>query len=305
MLRATCLLLLLAPVWGLFSACGDGGPGEAAGPETCAVSTVEVEHARVPLPIPGLYWGQEIWVTYKSDVHQDYGVRSSRSRAEALDLARKLCRAVEGGEDIGPLARRWSNGMGGLAEGFAVVPEPAHRAAPDARDLALIQTQPGELTPLLEWRGGFWFARRVTKERGQALGAKLAQRAATRAKARVIHIHHSGAFPRRHEFDAYTKEQAVAKAWGLIRKIQDGADFEELARLHSNDARTRAQGGLLSTKDPRTGEPTEWVHWGDRSFSQPLLDVILEKAVPGTLWPEPVLSGQGVDLVLVLQRESP
>ena len=300
--RVTCLGLLLF-LGGSLLGCGKGDP-PAASVDGCAVTEIDIRAARLPRPIAGLYWGQEIWVTYKSDVHQDYGVRSSRSRDEALELARSLCRAVHGGEDIGVLARKWSNGMGGLARGFAVVPEPSHRDDPDARDVALMMATPGALTPLIEWRGGFWFARRIPAAEGRALAALLEREMGKRAKARVIHIHHQGAFPRRYQFDDFTKEQAITKAWALIREIQNGADFEELARLHNNDRDTRARGGLLTSKDPRTGEPTEWIRWADRRLNQPLLDVILEKATVGTVWPEPVVSGQGVDVVLVLARET-
>jgi len=297
------------------AACGENGAGTGHGkpargggaspePQGCAVSKIDVRAARVPRPVPGLYWGQEIWLTYKSEAYSDFGFRSHRSRSEALDLARKLCAAVRAGEDIGVLARKWSNGLGGIAKGFAVVPEPAHREDPDERDIALITTSPGAITPLIEWRGGFWFAKRVAAEKGRALGRLLEQEVTKRAQARVIHIHHRGAFPRRADFDQYTQQQAVQKAWAIIRSVQKGADFQDLARRHSNDQKTRARSGLLSTIDPITKKPTDWVRWGDRNFSQPLLDVILGKGVVGTIWPEPVISGQGVDIVLVVARES-
>lgn len=303
-----CALLLFAGT--LSAACGDGGDAEdgqgvgARIPKACGLATIDVRAARVPRPIPGLYWGQEIWLTYRSEEYGIHGVRATRSREEALDLARKLCAAVHGGEDIGVLARKYSNGMGGVARGFAVVPEPSHRSAPDARDIALMNAEVGEITPLIEWRGGFWFARRIPPEQGRQLGDLLQREASKRARARVIHIHHRDAWPRRHQFDQYTKQQAVEKAWALIREIQRGKDFAALARLHSNDKKTRENSGLLTTIHPITKEPTEWVRWGDRNFSQPLLDVLLEKGVPGKLWPEPVISGQGVDVVFLVERKS-
>ena len=57
-------------------------------------------------------------------------------------------------------------------------------------------------------------------------------------------------------------------------------------------------------KDPISKKRTEWVRWGDRNFSQPLLEVILDKGRPGALWPAPVISGQGVDIVFVLERKT-
>ena len=58
------------------------------------------------------------------------------------------------------------------------------------------------------------------------------------------------------------------------------------------------------TTDPITKKPTEWIRWGDRNFSQPLLEVILDKATPGQVWPQPIISGQGIDIALVLERQS-
>lgn len=260
----------------------------------------------VALPLEGICWAQEIWISYRSEAHVGQGFRYPRTREEALAKARDLCRKVHAGADIGVLARRWSNGDFGLADGLCVAPEPSHRTKPDARDVTLSRTAVGALTPLIEWRGGFWFARRITERAGRVLDAKLRKAQRVRARARVIHIHHAGAFPRRHEFDRFTKAEAVAKAWAIIRELErkDGPTFADLSRKHNNDQGTRERDGLLTTRHPRTKEQTEWIRWGDRNFSQQLLDVLLEKGTPGKLWPEPVVSGQGVDVVLLLERRS-
>jgi peptidyl-prolyl cis-trans isomerase SurA len=41
------------------------------------------------------------------------------------------------------------------------------------------------------------------------------------------------------------EKQALQKAKGMYRQLQSGADFESLARLHSDDSRSAARGGNL------------------------------------------------------------
>ncbi len=308
LLAAWTLLLLLC-------GCGDDGKappaaspagGPPAVPRACGVTPVNLRQA--PRTLPGVYWGQEIWLSWRDPKFsgKGFGFRYPRSRDEALAKARELCAQVHAGADLGQLARRWSNGDFGIADGLCVVPEPAHRTAPDERDVTLFRTPPGHLTPLIEWRGGFWFARRITRQAGRILDVKLRRAMKVRARARVIHIHHRGAFPRRQEFDDFLQEQAVRKAWQILAELRrpGGPTFDKLAREHCNDARARKRGGLLQTRDPVTGKPTEWIRWGDRNFNQPMLDVILEKGTPGNVWPKPVISGQGVDVVFVLERRT-
>ncbi|MDA1194428.1 MAG: peptidylprolyl isomerase [Planctomycetota bacterium] len=272
-------------------------------PGVCAVSTIDVDAARVPRPLEGVYFGQEVWLSYQSKEHEGLGYRFPRTRDEALHRIRQLCAQAHAGADVGALAREWSNAPGARAYGLCAVPLPAARNDPDARDVALFQARVGELTPLLEWHGGFWFARRIEDGKGRALGAELEQAARVRARARVIHIHHAGAWPRRYEFDRHPQEKAIATARWIIQEVRKGADFAGLAEKWSNDE-SRRQGGLLRSKHPVTGEPTEWLRWGDRNFPQPILDVILELGTPGEVWPEPVVSGWGVDVVFVVERRS-
>ncbi|MDJ0521861.1 MAG: hypothetical protein QNJ90_07275 [Planctomycetota bacterium] len=299
-MRATCLLLLL----GLAACGGETATQEPEDSRPCRVQPVDMRG--VPLPLKEITWAQEIWISYLSDEHIGQGFRYPRSRDEALAKARDLCRRVHAGADIGTLARRWSNGDFGLADGLCVAPEPSHRTKPDERDVTLSRTAVGDLTPLIEWRGGFWFARRITEREGRRLDAKLRKALKLRARARVIHIHHAGAAPRRHEFDRFPKEKAVAKAWAIIRELEreGGPSFPEMSRQHNNDAGARERDGLLTTIDPISKQKTEWIRWNDRNFSRQLLEVILETGTPGRVHPEPVISGQGVDVVYVLERRS-
>lgn len=295
------------------AACGDddgarprsvGGLDSTPLPEGCQTRSIDPATVRVPRPMTGVYFGREIWLSYHSKEHEGDGMRFPRTREEALHKIRQLCTLAHGGADMGELARKWSNAAGGRAGGLCAVPLPANRDDPDARDIALFRTPIGSFTPLLEWRGGFWFAQRISEREGRELGLQLQEAARTRARARVIHIHHAGAWPRRVEFDKHPKERAIQTARWIIQEVQKGAAFDALARKYSNDGPSRARGGLLETKHPVTGETTDWIRWGDRNFPEPVLDVILEKGTPGEVWPEPVVSGWGVDVVLVLERRT-
>ncbi|MDF1700685.1 MAG: peptidylprolyl isomerase [Planctomycetota bacterium] len=300
-LRLLLATVLLACPLG---ACGEGEHGDGAktfAPGTCEVASIDVAKARIPRPLNGIYFAQEVWLSYHSKEHEGQGYRFPRTRAEALHKIRQLCRQAHTGADIGALARQWSNAAGARAHGFCAAPLPQNRAKPDARDVALFQTPVGAITPLLEWRGGFWFAKRIADKEGRALGAELEKASKLRARARMIHIHHAGAYPRLVEFDNHPQAKAIATARWIIQEAQKGADFAALAKKWSNDV-SRAQGGLLETKHPITGAKTEWIRWGDRKFSQQALDVILAEGTPGEVWPEPVISGQGVDVILVLER---
>ncbi len=301
-MRSLLLLIGLA----CLAACGEG---ESDAPEkptlppgTCSISTIDAPKANVPRPLKGVYFGQEIWVSYRSKEFEGVGFRHSRERPIALHKARGLCRRVHTGEDIGVLARKWSNQGGAQADGFCAVPLPGNRNNPDARDIALFKTPVGQITPLIEWKGGFWFAKRISDAQGRALSDQLRRATKVRARARAIHIHHAGAFPRRHQFDTHPKKLALSTARWLIQELQRGVKFETLAKKWSNDGPSRERGGLLQTKHPVTKKPTEWIRWGDRNFSQQVLDVILRHGKPGEVWPTPVESGMGVDVVLVLER---
>lgn len=302
-MRIVRALLWLVPCL-LAAGCGeDEADPQADAAHACRVSTIDVARARVPRPMPGLHFGQEIWLSYHSPEHEGQGYRFPRTRDEALHKIRQLCAQVRAGADIGALARRWSNAAGGRADGLCAVPLPQNRVKPDARDIALYRTPVGALTPLLEWRGGFWFARRIAEGQGQALGQKLAKAAKVRARARIIHIHHAGAWPRRVEFDRHPQAKAIATARWIIAQARNEEEFAALAKKYSNDV-SRTRGGLLETKHPTTGETTEWIRWGDRNFPQPALEVILEHGTPGAVHPEPVVSGWGVDVVFVIERRT-
>lgn len=293
--RGLGLLLFLA-------ACGgpDAGPDRAGGCPGVG-GALPGRRPTPPLPLVGPIHAQEIWITYDSPAHAHLGRRLPRPRAEALTLVHELCRRVKAGESLGALARRHSGAPGGVAQGYAGV-LPRDAARPDERDLALARTPVGGLTPILDWNGGFWFAARVTPERGAELRALFERYRALRARVRAIAIGYAGSWPDRYEFRNFPQAHAEAKARALIARIQAGEPFERVAKEHSNDGPSRERGGLLLAKDPATGEVTEWLHWGDPDYPQPLLEAALETAPVGRVLPEPLVTPHGVFVVLVEAR---
>ncbi len=253
------------------------------------------------LPLSGSWHAQEVWITYDSPAHAHMGRRLPRTREAALELAHALCRRARAGESLGALARQHSGAPGAVAQGYAgVLPrDPVH---PDARDLAVARLEVGEISPIVDWNGGFWFAARVSSEQGQLLRESFERYRRLRARARVIAIGYAGSWPDRYEFRDFPREEAEAKARRLIDTIQRGETFDAVARAHSNDGPSRERGGLLMTKDPGSGATSEWLYWGDPDFPQPLLEAVLETAPVGRLLPTPIVTESGVFVLLVEER---
>ena len=142
-----------------------------------------------PRPIQGQMVAQEVWITYHSPEHNQYGRRTGRGRAEARKLVASLHQRVLDGEDIGKLALDFSNAPGGCAEGFSGA-LPSNARAPTERDRAVADVRIGEVTPILDWLGGFWFAKRVDLTRGRELQEQFDQFRLLRVKFRAIAILH-------------------------------------------------------------------------------------------------------------------
>jgi parvulin-like peptidyl-prolyl isomerase len=202
--------------------------------------------------------GQEIWVTYNSPEHAKYGTRTGRTREEALALAKELRAKVEAGADVGALAEEHSNAPGGSAEGFTGLRDPSRPGA-DVRDHALSRTPIGELTPVEEWLGGFWFARRVDLRRGAELQAKFDHAVRQRVRFQAVAIVWTGAEGlREDDIVRRTKEQALERAEACYARAKSGEPFENLAPLYSDDKESRARGGHVHVIGP-DGTSTEWV----------------------------------------------
>lgn len=294
-LAGLCALLVLG-------GCGPEAPTpEPIGGCTGVGGPAPIVRPPPALPLSGSLHAQEVWITYDSPAHAQMGRRMPRTREAALELAHALCRRARAGESLGALARRHSGAPGAVAQGYAGV-LPRDPVDPDPRDLAVAQLEVGEISPVLDWNGGFWFAARVSPEQGRLLRESFERYGRLRARARVIAIGYAGAYPDRYEFREFPRDEAEAKARRLIDAIQRGETFDAVAREHSNDGPSRLRGGLLMTKDPVTGAASEWLYWGDPDFPQPLLEAALETAPVGRLLPTPIVTESGVFVLLVEER---
>jgi hypothetical protein len=254
------------------------------------------------MPPSGVAFAQEIWISHtlpRGDGRP--GWRLPRTRDEALAIARGLYAKVEGGANIGSLARTASNAPGGRADGFA--PLPVLHDPSDARARVFLGTPVGALTPLIEYNGGFWFARRIDDTSGRVLEEKFQMECRRRARARVIVFLHKDAYLKREEVLGKTRETALAEAQTMFRMLEEGRSFESLAREFSNDTDSRARGGLLHASEPREGESPDWLRWGDRWLPADLLDVILYTGEVGKVHPRALDTSHGIVLVEILERE--
>ncbi len=284
--------LALAGALLVLAACGkDGASGDRGG--------AFVNPTFPDGPLQGQVYGQEIWLTYFDPPHARYGRRVNRTKEAALALARDLRERVKRGEDIGTLARSFSNAQGGVADGWTgVLPlDPGH---PTIRERALASVRPGEVTPIVDWLGGFWFGKRADETTGKRLEAEFHRLARLRVSFRAIVMVYRGSWmpdTALREQVTRSKEDALRLARALIVRLQSGERFEDLAKQYSNDGASAANGGLVTVQPPGGGgPPTPWIPMNHPSIPESVMKVVLEDD-PGTLHPEPIVSERGVFVI--------
>ena len=282
MTRLGLLLGVLAAL--LLGGCGDGNGAPAGG-------------GALARPIVG----QEIWISYFSPEAHPYGRRTGRSAGEAKALADALRELVLAGEAIGALAREHSNAPFAAADGFTGV-LPRDEQQPTATERALGAVAVGEVTPVLDYRGGYWFAQRIAPSRTRELEALLLRESGRRARFRSIALLYRGAWIADGEVRekvVRSKEDTIQLAQSLLAEITGGASFEEVARRASEDVSAEA-GGLVEVLRP-DGTRTPWVRRQEPQIPASVLEVVFTTEV-GTPHPEVIVSPRGVFLVLVEER---
>ncbi len=252
-------------------------------------------------PIRGEYYGQEVWLTYFSPAHAAYGRRMNRTRAQARALAESLRARVASGEDVGEIAREHSNAPGAAARGFSGR-LPANPGAPSARDRAMASVEVGELTPIVDWMGGMWFARRIDTGKARELEGVLDVVRRERAKARAIVLLYEGAWvPDPSLRSTRPKEQAIELGRQLLERAGRGEDFATLARKYSDDPASRARGGMIAVTHGKDDESTPWIHRWETWVPDSVLQAIFETP-PNTVVPHVVVSERGVFVLKVEDR---
>jgi peptidyl-prolyl cis-trans isomerase SurA len=189
-----------------------------------------------------------------------------RARAEEA-LAR-----IRSGEDFGRVAASYSEAPDALAGGV-IEPRPLDRL-PTLYAEAVASLPPGGTSGILRSPAGFHIVRLLDRKGGGIDGAMIRQ---TRARHILIKTG-----------ELVSSSEARHKLEGLKERLDNGADFAELARLHSNDL-SAAKGGDLG-----------WLYQGDTvpEFER-AMDALAINEIS-----KPVQSPFGWHLIQVLERKN-
>jgi len=191
----------------------------------------------------------------------------------ARERARKAQEAARGGGDFASLAASYSDAPDALKGG--VLGWRSHDRLPQLFSAALAGMQPGAVSEVLRSPAGFHVLK-LSDRRGVALdGAPVVQ---TRLRHIIIRA-----------TESMSEAEALRRLNDLrARVVSGGADFGELARVHSGDA-TAARGGEL-----------DWVYPGD---TVPDFERAYQELKIGEV-SQPVRTPFGYHLIQVLERRS-
>lgn len=162
-------------------------------------------------------------------------------QADPLKLAQLRKRAEEAltrirnGQDFGQVAASYSEAADAMAGGM-LEPRPADRL-PTLYAEAVAALKPGEVSGILRSPAGFHIVKLFDRKGGAVVGGTIRQ---TRARHILIKVN-----------ELVSSEEARRKIVALKERLDNGANFAELARLHSNDL-SAAKGGDLG-----------WMYQGD------------------------------------------
>jgi peptidyl-prolyl cis-trans isomerase SurA len=189
-----------------------------------------------------------------------------RARAE------QALKQIRGGEDFGKVAASYSDAPDGLAGG-AMGPRPVDRLPALYADAAM-KMNPGDVSDIMRSPAGFHILKLVDR-RGGAMVAKAIKQ--THARHILIKVN-----------ELVSEAEGRRKLVALKERLDNGADFAELARLYSND--------LSATKGGDLG----WLYQGD---TVPDFERAMDALKIGEI-SQPVQSPFGWHLIQVLERRT-
>lgn len=189
-----------------------------------------------------------------------------RRRAEEA-LAR-----IRSGEDFGQIAASYSEAPDAMNGGM-VEPRPQDRLPTLYAD-ALAAMKPGDVSPILRSPAGFHIVKLFDRKGGSVANETIRQ---THARHILIKVN-----------ELVSSDEARRKLDGLKERLDNGADFAELARLYSNDL-SAAKGGDLG-----------WLYQGD---TVPDFERAMDALKINEL-SKPVQSPFGWHLIQVLERKN-
>lgn len=222
----------------------------AAGGET---ANVEVRTAHIILRVP-------------EQATPDQLMRIGARARAALDQIRR-------GDDFAKVAASYSDAPDGLSGGLMGV-RPLDRLPALYAD-AVKKLKPGEVSDILRSPAGFHIVKLIDQTGGGAKPAAALKQ--TRARHILIKVN-----------ELVSEAEAKRKLVALKERLDNGADFAELARLHSNDL-SAAKGGDLG-----------WLYQGD---TVPDFEKAMD-ALPINQISQPVQSPFGFHLIQVLERRT-
>jgi peptidyl-prolyl cis-trans isomerase SurA len=189
-----------------------------------------------------------------------------RARAEDA-LAR-----IKAGQDFGQLAASISEAPDALSGGL-IEPRPLDRLPTLYADAAA-NMKPGEVSGILRSPAGFHIIKMIDRRGGSAVGGTIRQ---THARHILIKVN-----------ELVSSDEARHKMVGLKERLDNNADFAELARLYSNDL-SAAKGGDLG-----------WLYQGDTvpEFERAMDALKIDEIS------QPVQSPFGWHLIQVLERKN-
>ena len=193
---------------------------------------------------------------------------------EARAKAQKALAEARAGADFGKVAASYSDAGDALEGG--TLGWRAEGRLPELYSTALAGMKPGEVSEVLRSPAGFHVLKLNDRREVGSGGAPV-----TQTRARHILVRTS---------EVVSESEARRRLLDLRQRIVNGgADFAELARVHSDDSGSAARGGEL-----------DWIYPGD---TVPDFERALQELKPGEL-SQPVKTPFGYHLIEVLERRS-